>query len=191
MDHDRGNPSFCDHLIATQTGLLEVHANALHPEVARADGEQVINLCSALVIHLNTMFSRFSYDDSCWQPDQPFPNCEPRGNLIIIQDPRYTDRPNDSAFGGCLLFTFETPVELVNLGLLDLEEQGVTVTVRDSPERLLSVTDSAPCLSIFSIFDSHCSTAYNRIEYSSWAVLRSRNGGRQWLLAGQLHNRRV
>jgi hypothetical protein len=63
-------------------------------------------------------------------PDQPFPNCVPQGNLLIIQDPRSDpDTANDSGLGGCITFEFSSPIEIVNTGILDSEEPGVSVTV--------------------------------------------------------------
>ena len=71
-------------------------------------------------------------------PGEPFPNCEPLGNLLIIQDPRRPPSPaNDSPFGGCFTFEFVNPVDMENLGLLDLEETGVSITVSSWLERLL------------------------------------------------------
>jgi hypothetical protein len=59
-------------------------------------------------------------------------NCEPLGNLLIIQNENKTvDNPNDSAFGGCLVFTFIDPVDLINIGLLDVEEIA-NITVRQT-----------------------------------------------------------
>jgi hypothetical protein len=66
------------------------------------------------------------------KPDGPFPNCNPQGNLLIIQDPRKDPRfANDSPFGGCIFFEFERPIELVNVGLLH-GEAPATITVRSS-----------------------------------------------------------
>jgi hypothetical protein len=57
------------------------------------------------------------------RPTSPYPNCDPQGNLLIIQNPKIdASVPNDSAFGGCILFEFETAIELFDVGLLDLEE---------------------------------------------------------------------
>jgi hypothetical protein len=64
------------------------------------------------------------------KPDAPFPNCVPQGNLLIIQDPRADpDIANDSGLGGCITFEFSSPIEIVNTGILDSEEPGVSVTV--------------------------------------------------------------
>jgi hypothetical protein len=64
-------------------------------------------------------------------PNATFPNCAPLGNLLIIQDPRADpNRANDSPFGGCIIFEFSTPIEVVNTGILDVEEAGVSITVR-------------------------------------------------------------
>jgi hypothetical protein len=64
------------------------------------------------------------------EPGSPFPNCVPLGNLLIIQDPRTnSSEANDSGFGGCLIFEFTSPIEVLNTGILDSEEPGVSVTV--------------------------------------------------------------
>jgi hypothetical protein len=64
------------------------------------------------------------------EPGSPFPNCVPLGNVLIIQDPRTTSSvANDSPFGGCFLFEFNSPIEVLNTGILDVEEPGVNVTV--------------------------------------------------------------
>ena len=73
-------------------------------------------------------------------PGNQFPNCEPQGNLLIIQDPSQPNEtmPNDSLPGGCLIIEFEDPVELVNMGTLDFEE-GASITVLDeNDEEILS-----------------------------------------------------
>jgi hypothetical protein len=54
-------------------------------------------------------------------PDGAYPNCSPQGNLLIIQNPEEEDA-NDSPFGGCITVEFIRYVELVDMGLLDLEE---------------------------------------------------------------------
>jgi hypothetical protein len=64
------------------------------------------------------------------EPTSPFPNCVPQGNLLVIQDNRTSPNvANDSPFGGCFLFEFTSPIEMVNTGILDVEEPGVSVTV--------------------------------------------------------------
>jgi hypothetical protein len=43
-------------------------------------------------------------------------------HLLIIQDPRKDPKvANDSPFGGCRLFDFDWPIDLVNVGLLHSE----------------------------------------------------------------------
>jgi hypothetical protein len=64
------------------------------------------------------------------RPSSPFPNCVPQNNLLIIQNKNNTeDDPNDSSFGGCFIVAFERPVVLLNMGLLDMEEPNITITV--------------------------------------------------------------
>jgi hypothetical protein len=61
---------------------------------------------------------------------QRTPNCIPQGNLLIIQDTGTPEsRPNDSANGGCMNIKFQSGVSLVDMGLLDVEEPGLNITV--------------------------------------------------------------
>jgi hypothetical protein len=63
-------------------------------------------------------------------PSSNYSNCEPQGNALIIQDPRY-NRPNDNAGGGCIVFDFlGKNIELINMKMLDVEEPNVNITVR-------------------------------------------------------------
>jgi hypothetical protein len=56
-------------------------------------------------------------------------NCKPLGNILIIQNEKNAvSDPNDSAFGGCVVFNFTHPVVLINFGLLDTERI-VNITV--------------------------------------------------------------
>jgi hypothetical protein len=53
----------------------------------------------------------------------PFANCEPLGNVLIIQkDGSPATIPNDSAYGGCMSFVFDAPVHVHDVGLLDIDE---------------------------------------------------------------------
>ena len=62
---------------------------------------------------------------------QKWENCVPLGNLLILQDPRYSF-PNDDIEGGCMDFSFYSPVTNLKLGLLDIDQETANVTV--SPE---------------------------------------------------------
>jgi hypothetical protein len=70
-------------------------------------------------------------------PNAAFPNCEPLGNLLILQNHNITDRPNDSPERGCITFDFvnrdtsyeQEPVLIKDFGLLDIEE-GAGIYVR-------------------------------------------------------------
>jgi hypothetical protein len=64
-------------------------------------------------------------DNGTWI-DNPYKNCDPLGNLLIIQngDIRVEEKANDSPFGGCMDFEFHgmDNVTLIDFGLLDMEE---------------------------------------------------------------------
>jgi hypothetical protein len=69
------------------------------------------------------------------EPGKPFANCEgSQGNVLIIQNESVpASKPNDSAGGGCLQFTFTQSVSLLNLGVLDIDEKSLAkITVTDS-----------------------------------------------------------
>ena len=64
------------------------------------------------------------------EPGALFPNCVPQNNLLIIQNENNTeDEPNDRPLGGCFIIEFQQPVELINMGLLDMEEPRINITV--------------------------------------------------------------
>jgi hypothetical protein len=63
------------------------------------------------------------------RPTSPFPNCVPQNNLLIIQNKANGENdPNDSPVGGCFILEFQQSVDLINMGLLDMEE-GISVKV--------------------------------------------------------------
>ena len=59
-------------------------------------------------------------------PNAPFPNCEPLGNVLIIQE---SDKvtPDDNARGGTITFDFVNPVILEELTLMDIQSQRPTI----------------------------------------------------------------
>jgi hypothetical protein len=76
-------------------------------------------------------------------PSAKFPNCDPLGNVLILQNRNVSDRPNDDPTGGCILFDwlqfyyygyrdgdYNFQVSLLDFGLLDIEE-GATINVRN------------------------------------------------------------
>ena len=52
----------------------------------------------------------------------PVENKFPRGNVVIISEDDNSSDPDDHVWGGTLLFTFDVPVDLKEVGLLDNEE---------------------------------------------------------------------
>jgi hypothetical protein len=82
--------------------------------------------------HKNNSHSVFFFHPLCKA------NCEPLGNLLIIQNEnKPVITPDDSSFGGCIIFTFAYPVAVINFGLLDPEEIA-NITVRTKSPRGIS-----------------------------------------------------
>lgn len=56
------------------------------------------------------------------EPGNPGENCDPQGNVLIIQE---SDKkwPDDNAYGGTLSFTFDFKVKLMEIGLMDIDEK--------------------------------------------------------------------
>ena len=53
-----------------------------------------------------------------------YENCEPQGNLLIIQKTKTPiSFPDDRRNGGCLVFVFAEPVQNVNMGFLDADHE--------------------------------------------------------------------
>ena len=59
-------------------------------------------------------------------PGAAFPNCEPLGNLLIIQDDN-RNTPNDLAAGGRINIEFNKRSTINSFGLLDVEEGALVV----------------------------------------------------------------
>ena len=71
------------------------------------------------------------------QNGSKYENCEPQGNLLIIQKTNTPSSvPDDKKNGGCMIFTFAEPVQTVNMGILDADET-ITVTVSERKLYLL------------------------------------------------------
>jgi hypothetical protein len=80
------------------------------------------------------------------EPDAAFPNCEPQGNLLIIQNENLdASIPNDSAHGGCLVFDFTQPMNLINFAILDIDEpSSANITATNSNQVELPTIFSPP-----------------------------------------------
>jgi hypothetical protein len=64
------------------------------------------------------------------EPDSEFANCNPQGNLLIIQNKSLVESiPNDDGDGGCMYIKFQNMVNLYDMGLLDMEDP-MTIAVR-------------------------------------------------------------
>lgn len=61
--------------------------------------------------------------------DLPGANCEPLGNALIIAERNQPSNPDDNWGGGVLAFDFRQPVVLEEIGVLDIEESGSTVSL--------------------------------------------------------------
>ena len=62
---------------------------------------------------------------------EPGENALPRGKVLIISEDGDSSDPDDNGGGGTITFTFDHPVELSHVGLLDIEEEGGTVVAYD------------------------------------------------------------
>jgi hypothetical protein len=78
------------------------------------------------------------------KPGSPFPNCIAQGNIMIIQNENMDPSvPNDSAFGGCMVFNFIVPVQLRNFGIMDIDEtENVDITITKSQNVQLPTFES-------------------------------------------------
>ena len=55
-------------------------------------------------------------------PDSDYPNCEPLGNVLIIQEVNdHMDIPDDNNKGGVITFEFEEPAQVAELKILDID----------------------------------------------------------------------
>lgn len=64
------------------------------------------------------------------EPGAPASNCEPLGNVLIIQDDNDTSQQISNERGGTLTFAFDSRVERVEeIGLLNISEEGATIKV--------------------------------------------------------------
>ena len=74
------------------------------------------------------------------EPDMPGENCDPLGNVLIIQE-EDVDIPDDNFQGGMIVFDFADPVEFVyGIGFLDVDEEDATVTVTHVTDEGLTMT---------------------------------------------------
>lgn len=63
-------------------------------------------------------------------PGAPGENCEPQGNVLIIQESytkpngSFNSEPDDNVFGGSITFSFDCALEkLLSIGLMDIEHK--------------------------------------------------------------------
>lgn len=62
------------------------------------------------------------------EPEEPGNNCEPLGNVLIIQDGNDMSQPLSSESGGVISFAFDSRVERVNeIGLFNIGESETTI----------------------------------------------------------------
>ena len=81
----------------------------------------------------------------------PFANCDPLGNLLIIQklsknayenENKIFSHANDGGHGGCMDFRFYDPLDVHEVGLLDarkVKQTRASITVSDAFVVLLSI----------------------------------------------------
>lgn len=66
------------------------------------------------------------------EPKEPGENCEPLGNVLIIQeDNDHPEVPDDNVDGGTMTFKFDDPVRVTKIGLLDIDYKSY-LTVKTS-----------------------------------------------------------
>lgn len=74
------------------------------------------------------------------EPGEPGENCEPLGNVLIIQE-EDAPIPDDNFQGGMIVFDFAEPVKYVSaMGFLDVDEEAVTLTVSHMVEEGMTTT---------------------------------------------------
>lgn len=59
-------------------------------------------------------------------PDAEYPNCEPRGNVLIIDENGPSKPPDDSVNGGKMRFLFDYPTDLDEVCFLDVDGEEQT-----------------------------------------------------------------
>ncbi|MEM7249402.1 MAG: hypothetical protein AAF533_29090 [Acidobacteriota bacterium] len=69
-------------------------------------------------------------DDDLATPGYGPNNTEARGDVLIIKELASScDGPDDERDGGTLTFSFDPPIDFASVGLLDIEEEGGSITV--------------------------------------------------------------
>lgn len=106
------------------------------------------------------------------EPDAVGANCEPLGNVLIIQEQNdRLDIPDDNVDGGVITFHFEKPVRVKKIGLLDIDYESFLrvktsksgkVSSSDIPVPMLGdnsvqVRPGTPAFLCSAFFGSHCS----------------------------------
>lgn len=79
-----------------------------------------------------------SEDNSAGGPDSDFPNCEARGNVLVIDENGAGKPPDDAQLGGKMRFKFESPVQPDAICFLDVdgaEQTFVSVRTMHDPIR--------------------------------------------------------
>ncbi len=75
---------------------------------------------------------------------QPAPNDTALDNLLIISEDGDSSDPDDAASGGTIVFTFDTPVSICSVGMIDAEEQFGTIETLDSSGERISLKSILP-----------------------------------------------
>lgn len=71
---------------------------------------------------------------------QPGANDTAEGNVLIISEDGDSSDPDDAGGGGTIVFTFDTPVSICSVGMLDAEEQFGTIETFDSEGERISIS---------------------------------------------------
>ena len=110
-------------------------------------GEVVTNQFSSIGAHVTT-------NDPVNHPAMIFDSANPtggdsdlgtanQGNVLIISEDADSSDPDDNASGGTLIFTFDQPVMLDEVGLLDIDQQEATIILYDVNGNQIQTTEVA------------------------------------------------
>ena len=78
-------------------------------------------------------------------PDAEYPNCEPRGNVLIIDENGPGKPPDDSKNGGKIRFNFAYPTDLEKICFLDVDAKEMTYVSVSVPKGHAVIVNETAC----------------------------------------------